>query len=63
MQSRTTVSVRRCARLVLRAAYRVLRAIEGPHGSDPWAVAELPFGLWRVRAAVARALERFEELE
>ena len=28
---------------------------------DPFAVKELPFGLWRLRARVCRALERLEE--
>jgi hypothetical protein len=28
---------------------------------DPWRVRELPFGLWRLRRRVCRALERIEE--
>jgi hypothetical protein len=45
--------------ILLRVA-RGFSTLETPR-SDPWRPRELPFRLWRVRAAVCRRLEAIEE--
>jgi hypothetical protein len=44
-----------------RLAYSAVSALE-TSGRDPWSVCELPCGLWRVRAALCRALEGAERV-